>query len=246
MKRWLIVLLALALLGGAAFTLRWMLYNGIIIPTAFSAGRYPVRGVDVSSYQGEIDWETLAKEDIQFAFLKATEGSGFEDPFFQANIHGASQTDLRIGAYHFFSFESPGQTQADNFISVVPKLEHMLPPVIDVELYASNLHAMPSREVVKPELVDLLSRLEAHYGMKPILYATEHSYTLYLEGDYQEYDIWIRNVLKKPKLSDGRSWTFWQYTSKERLPGYVGKETFIDMNVFSGSPEDFALYPPAP
>ena len=49
-------------------------------------------------------------------------------------------------------------------------------------------------------------------------------------------------MVSQPSLSDGREWTFWQYTNRERLEGYQGEERFIDMNVFRGSEEDFAAY----
>lgn len=65
---------------------------------------------------------------------------------------------------------------------------------------------------------------------------------LLLAGAYEDYDIWIRDVVSQPSLSDGREWTFWQYTNRERLEGYQGEERFIDMNVFRGSEEDFAAY----
>lgn len=63
-----------------------------------------------------------------------------------------------------------------------------------------------------------------------------------LAAAYEDYDIWIRDVVSQPSLSDGREWTFWQYTNRERLEGYQGEERFIDMNVFRGSEEDFAAY----
>ena len=106
-----------------------LVYHGVILLNGFSNTKFPVRGVDVSSYQGEIDWDTLSGQNIQFAFIKATEGSSHVDPFFLHNYEEASQTDLRIGAYHFFSYDSSGGTQAENFISVVPKDKNMLPPV---------------------------------------------------------------------------------------------------------------------
>ena len=88
----------------------------------------------------------------------------------------------------------------------------------------------------------MLQALEDHYGQKPILYATEKSYRLYLSGDYDEYDIWIRNVITKPELSDHRNWRFWQYTNREKLSGYHGDEQYIDMNVFNGTAQEFAQY----
>ena len=81
-----------------------------------------------------------------------------------------------------------------------------------------------------------------HYGQKPIIYATEKSYELYLDGDYEQYDIWIRNVISKPELSDCRNWCFWQYTNRGKLGGYHGDERYIDMDVFNGSTQEFTQY----
>ena len=208
-----------------------------------SGERYPVRDVDVSVYQGGIDWKTLAEQDISFAFIKATEGSSSVDPNFCWNYSQARQSGLRIGAYHFFSFDSNGAAQAENFIGVVEPFEGMLPPVVDVELYGSKKMHPPAREEVTEQLTVLLERLEDHYGLRPVIYATGSAYERYLAGSYAGYDIWIRNVYSAPRLKDGRDWTFWQYTDRGRLDGYAGEEPYIDLNVFNGTAEEFAAYP---
>jgi lysozyme len=201
-----------------------------------------VRGVDVSSYQGIIDWKILSKQDIQFAFIKATEGSCYIDEYFTYNYEQAMKTDLRIGAYHFFSYDSRGSTQADNFIATVPKSKNMLPPVVDIEFYGDKEKHLPNKVDVTYNLTTMLEMLEKFYGVKPIIYATQKSYKLYISGSYTEYDIWIRNVFFKPSLPDEREWTFWQYSDKEKLKGYNGSEKFIDMNVFKGSQQEFDEY----
>lgn len=242
-KRWLVILSAFAgacLLAG--LTLFLLVWNGVLLLNSPSRETYPVRGVDVSSYQGEIDWPVLAGQDIQFAFIKATEGSRFVDNYFSYNFAQAQESGLRVGAYHFFSYDSPGETQAENFIRTVPVVQGALPPVVDVEFYGGNEKHPPEKEPVERELSVMLEKLEKQYGQRPILYATEKSYSLYLAGGFVDYDIWIRNVITSPTLSDGRDWTFWQYTNRERLDGYRGKETFIDMNVFDGTKEEFAVY----
>ena len=109
---------------------------------------YTVRGIDVSSYQGKIHWPTLSSQRISFAFIKATEGSSHKDPNFDHNWKEAQKTHLRIGAYHFMSFETPGKTQAKNFISTVGKTGGDLPPVVDVELYGGFIAKNPSAEQV--------------------------------------------------------------------------------------------------
>lgn len=118
----------------------------------------------------------------------------------------------------------------------------MLPPVIDLEFYGDKEKNPPAKAEVDTQLKAMLDALEAHYGCKPILYATEKSYELYLAGGYAEYDIWIRNVITTPTLSDQREWTFWQYTNRARLDGHNGEEKYIDINVFHGSTEEFQAY----
>lgn len=76
----------------------------------------------------------------------------------------------------------------------------------------------------------------------PVLFNVMTPYSKLDERDYEEYDIWIRNVISKPKLSDNRNWTFWQFTNRDKLDGYKGKEKYIDVNVFHGSREEYDTY----
>jgi lysozyme len=216
--------------------------RGILMPNGHLAEAYAVKGVDVSSYQGDIDWAVLSESGIRFAFIKATEGSGYVDPRFAENYKNAAETDLRIGAYHFFSYESGGGTQADLFIATVPRVENMLPPVVDVEFYGYYEQNPPSREAVIKELTVLIARLKAHYHLRPIIYASEESYRLYISNGFEDCDIWIRNVFTKPSMPDRRDWTFWQYTDRATLDGYSGEEAHIDMNVFVSTAEEFERY----
>ena len=227
----------------STITIFMLWFNGIFLLNSPSETEYPIRGVDVSSYQGDIDWNLLSSQKISFAFIKATEGSSFVDPCFEYNFSEAQKYDIAIGAYHFFSYDSKGETQAENFINNVRAFDGMLPPVIDLEFYGDKKQNPPSREDVSSNLKAMLEMLEAHYGLKPIIYATGLSYKLYLSEEYEEYDIWIRNVVSKPTLSDKREWTFWQYADREILDGYSGKERFIDMNLFAGTKEEFDAYP---
>lgn len=217
-------------------------YNGIIWFNTPSMKKYPVRGVDVSSYQGTIDWKKLESQDVSFAFIKATEGSGYTDEYFAENYKNSAETDIRVGAYHFFSFDSPGKTQAENFIKAVEKREGMLPPVIDVEYYNGNGSNPPDEDNARQNLHDLISALYEYYGMNPVIYATDVTYNRYIKNHFEENDIWIRSIFTKAELSDGREWTFWQYCNRGRLEGYDGIEKFIDLNVFNGTKEEFENY----
>lgn len=219
----------------------FLLYHwGILQFNHPDAGTYPVQGVDVSTYQGNIDWPVLADNDLTFAFIKATEGSSFQDEKFKYNWEMAGKTPLKIGAYHFFSYETSGADQAANYIKTVPLKEDALPPVVDIEFYGSyTRYTAPDKEVVSKELTELLNRLEAHYGKRPIIYTSTKPYTAYIADDYADYPIWIRNFYACPILSDHKQWTFWQYSDKGSLPGYTGYAPNIDLNVYCGSYEAF-------
>lgn len=234
-KRNLIIAILLVLI--IVIFILW--FYGIIIFNYPSNKKYPIRGVDVSSYQGNIDWESLSKQEIKFAFIKATEGSSFVDEKFKINYENARKTDIKVGAYHFFSYDSNGDTQADNFINNVPKTDDMLPPVVDIEFYGDKNKNIPDVKETQKQLTILLTKLEEYYEKKPIIYATYKSYNLYISNNYQDNYIWIRDVYFTPKLKDNRNWTFWQFTDKVRLKGYDGKEKRIDVNVFNGTSEDF-------
>lgn len=233
-----IPLILLVLLGLLAL----LVFQGVLPLNRPSKADYPIRGVDVSSYQGEIDWPLLASQGIQFAYIKATEGSSFVDAQYENNMENALKTDLKVGAYHFFSYDSSGATQGAHFIKTVTQEEGMLPPVIDVEFYGDKERNLPDAASAKQKLSAMVGLLTAHYQTPPVLYATEKSYRLYIARDFPDCEIWIRNVVTEPTLSDGRSWTFWQYSNRIRLDGYNGEESFIDMNIFQGSASDFAAF----
>lgn len=222
--------------GVTALTLVGLLVAyGIIWPNRILAAGHDVRGVDVAHYQGTIDWDVLADQDLDFAWIKATEGASHTDSRFTANWAAATQTDLLVGAYHFMSFESPGADQAANLVAEVPATPGTLPPVIDLEFYGTYYEDHPAPEAVHAILEPLVAGIEGHYGVAPIVYVTAEAYDLYLADRYPDLPVWIRSVAWAPRLSDGRDWTVWQYSNRDRLLGYDGVEPYIDMNVFAGT-----------
>lgn len=236
------VLLWLVLVAGALLAvLGAMRWRGLLLlPHEADPDTWEVFGVDVSTYQGLVDWQVLAEQGVDFAFIKATEGSGLRDRRFAENWAGAAEAGVRAGAYHFFSYDSPGETQAENFIAAVPVTEGALPPVVDLEFYGDYLKNPKEREEVRPILDALLEALEARYGVKPILYVTYRSYRLYLSGgDYAGYPIWCSSPVVAPLIP---GWSFWQYSHSARLEGYYGSEPRIDLNVFSGTRAEFERF----
>lgn len=242
MGRFALRLGVVCLLGGIFFVLQ---HNGMVWFNMPSHSAYPLRGVDVSAHQGQIQWEILSNEGIRFAFIKATEGSSWVDKQFAYNFEHAQRHGLYVGAYHFFSFDSAGHTQGENFINNVPLIEsaYILPPVVDIEFYGSKAANPPKAQDVYEQLDILLARLESHYGFKPIIYTTPSFYDMYLRGRYGEYPLWIRSVFFAPDslwarlfnvYFDKHSWVFWQYNPKGVLKGYYGNEKYIDLNIFNG------------
>ena len=202
-------------------------------------GAFPVKGIDASHFQGEIDWDVLSGQNIDFAFIKATEGSGGTDECFSKNWEDAKKTGLTTGAYHFFSFDSGAAAQADNYITTVGALKGMLPPTVDFEFYGDHEAHPPDVTQTRRSLRELLNILENHYGTKPIIYATMKSYDLYLKDEFDAYPLWIRNVYYTPEFDLKGKWTFWQYSDRAVLPGYTGDEKYIDLNVFHGDKNEF-------
>ena len=216
--------------------------QGIIHINNPNPDKYPVVGVDVSNHQGEIDWNVLTEQEIDFAFIKATEGSTFVDPYFKSNWDSAVATGIRVGAYHFFSFESSGENQAKSFCKNVPQLENMLPPVVDVEYYG-EFKSKKDLDIpkIKEELRTFINILEKEYGMKPIIYCGL-LYDSIIKGDFTDYDLWYPSVYL-PLIKNKENLAFWQYSNNHILNGYTGTQKFIDMNVYIGSEEEFAKYP---
>lgn len=236
--KWKITAGAVAVLFVLALAGVYCVYNGYILLNNPSRSRYPVRGVDVSHYQGDINWEILGNEDITFAYIKATEGSSHVDPQFTKNWQEAGETQLRTGAYHFFSFDSPGEGQLAHFIQTVPAEPGRLPPVVDFEFYGDKKVNPPEPETAAEQLKILLDGLEAHYGVQPVIYATEEAWEMYIKGRFDQYPLWIRNVKTRPGTGTA-PWMFWQYSNRGRLKGYTGEEEYIDLNVYAGTREQW-------
>ena len=221
---------------GASLLAATALSSMVVSKAEVNRNKYPVFGVDVSNYQGDINWQELEAQNVSFAFIKATEGSGHTDESVRRNLDRAAGTGIKVSAYHFFSFDSAGETQADNFIAAVSRDEIDMPPVVDIEYYGDKRKNKPSQAETESILRPLLSRLEAYYGVKPIIYTTLPVYFRYVKGSFSDYPLWIRSVTFEPDLMN---WKFWQYSDKGTLTGYDGDEEHIDLNVYNGSEEDF-------
>lgn len=200
------------------------------IATAIGS-KYAIQGVDISHYQGDIDWNVLEKQGISFAYIKATEGSSYVDPNLDKNYQGIQDTGLEYGFYHFLSLESSPETQFENFKAAVDEYHMDIIPAIDIEWYGDVKKNPPEKEVVLSTLLQMVSLFEEEYGQKPVVYTTQSYYFKYFRDENPDFPIWIRNVYFPPS----QDWTIWQYTDRAVLNGYSGDEIYIDRDVIKES-----------
>src|SRR5213076_680529 len=133
--------------------------------------RYPLRGIDVSHYQGSIDWRRVARDDVAFAYVKATEGVHGRDARFARNWREARRAGVRVGAYHYFIFCRSGRAQARNFLAVAPRGKGTLPPAVDLEI-GRGCAGRLTGAAMRRELDAFLSLVEAREGRRAVLYVT--------------------------------------------------------------------------
>jgi lysozyme len=204
--------------------------------------QYPVHGIDVSKYQGDIDWHRVRAAGIDFAFIKATEGGDHADDRFLDNWRAARQAGMPRGAYHYYYFCRTAAEQAEWFIRNVPRDAGALPPVLDLEWTPRSRTCThrPAPETVRDEARRFLQALTAHYGKRPIVYTTVDFYRDNDLGRMAGYHFWLRSVAGHPSIVyPAQRWAFWQYTGTGVVSGIDGP---TDLNVFAGSPAQWRAW----
>jgi len=190
-----------------------------------------LKGVDVSHYQKQIEWDVVATTNpVDFAFVKATEGHDYVDSLFCRNWESLQGHGIRRGAYHFFRAYGCGEEQADNFLSLVDMQPGDLAPVLDIERTDGIDPA-----IMLEEAHIWLRHVENVLHIKPIIYTNQHFYDRYLAGQFDQYPLWIARYSEtSPLLADGKIWDIWQYSNEGCVDGICQK---VDLNVFPGTPE---------
>jgi len=190
-------------------------------------------GIDVSQFQGTIDWEQAKAVDdglpLTFVFVRATAGNDKKDHQFDTNWQKAKEHNFIRGAYHYYRPNENSIEQATNFIKTVALNKGDLPPVLDIE----QLPKDQSMDSLKKGLKRWLDRVEAHYGIRPIIYSGEKYYTDFLKKEFSDYTFWVANyndwvgTIKE-------DWAFWQFTEKAAIPGISER---VDLNIYNGTPK---------
>lgn len=194
-------------------------------------------GIDVSEFQGEIDWETVEtveeKFPIAFVVIRATAGNNKADSQFKTNWLGAKKKKLIRGAYHYYRPNENSLEQAELFIKTVHLHKGDLPPILDIE----KLPKEQSLANLKLGLRRWLNAVEAHYKVKPIIYTGEKYYDDFLKEEFSDYLFWIANYnFYREKLDD--HWLFWQFTEKASIKGIKGN---VDVDIFNGDAEQLGF-----
>jgi lysozyme len=198
---------------------------------------YPIVGIDVSNHQGAIDWPKVHAGGVRFAYIKASEGRDFRDKSFERNWAGAAAAGIPRGAYHFFTACKPGVEQAKNFIAAVPRESASLPPVVDVEHDGPCRDGAPVADLVG-EIERFMTDVQAHYGVRPLVYTTAEFHDANLEGKLASEQFWIRSLVVEPRFRKAE-WRLWQYHNWGTRPGIEGP---VDLNVFRGTEADFRTF----
>lgn len=249
--RWLLLaLLPLSLMISGCTSASYDLMETASIPPRFgdkdpqdfgdkTPNHHAVHGIDVSKWNGDVDWGKVKQSGVSFVFIKATEGKDMVDPKFEEYWKQAAAAGIAHAPYHFYYFCSTADEQADWFIRNVPKASMHLPPVLDVEWNhtSKTCKYQPSALTVRTEMQRFMDRIEAHYGKRPIIYTSVDFHRDNLVGQFQDYHFWVRAVAQHPQeIYSERRWAFWQYTSTGVVPGIKGD---TDINVFAGTQKNW-------
>lgn len=194
---------------------------------------YEIHGIDISHYQGTIDWDALQNAMIKgcplrFIFIKATEGSTRIDDRFNENFSRAREYGFIRGAYHFWTNKSTPRDQAYYFLNHVHLQEGDLPPVLDIEHKPNNR----TTEDFQRDVLTWLHIVEDKYHVKPIIYTYYKFKERYLSASvFDDYPYWIAHYYVDRVEYKGK-WKFWQHTDAGKLPGIKG---YVDFDIYNGS-----------
>ena len=192
-----------------------------------------ILGIDVSHFQGDIDWAKIKSANIRFAYDKAAQGSRYKDPKYAQNKVGARNVGLAHGSYHFFTSNESGLAQAAHFCQVVDYKEGDMPPVLDLE-QGSIVNGVTILAFQK-EVVDWLNEVERQLGVKPIIYTNHPFGEQYLDHpDFSAYELWIAEYgvssPKIPKQWKEKGWLIWQRSERGSIEGAIGD---VDHDLFN-------------
>lgn len=193
------------------------------------------KGIDVSRWQGAIDWEKVKADGVEFAMLRAGYGQGNIDAQFERNAGECTRLGIPFGVY-WFSYaytEAMARREAEHCLEAVRPYKLSYPVAFDFE-YDSVSYAQKHGVTITKQLASDMTRAFCEEiraaGYTPIVYANPDYLSRYFDADIAErYDIWLAQWPRNPDLDNPpRECTIWQYSSSGTISGISGR---VDMNV---------------
>ncbi len=197
-----------------------------------------VPGIDVSRWQGAIDWQKVVDAEYRFALIRATIGDTYTDPRFGENWGGARAAGLLLSAYHVLTPNVAADIQVKHFLKILDDREPDLPLVLDVE----RDDGVESAEITR-SVWDCLREIEEQSGRRPVVYTARWFWNRFVlsSSEWQDYDLWVASYTSAPILpKDWKVWRFWQFSESGRVPGVASRST--DLNWYDGSYDDLLQY----
>lgn len=191
--------------------------------------QYPVKGLDVSHHNGNIDFDKVVNDSVNFVIIKATDGVGDTDPKLTANYNNAHRAGLDVGVYHFFRYHRDGHAQAKYFMQVIDTLRIDLPVAIDLE---DSDNESGHESFIAQRLRNMVDDLKAA-GYDVMIYANRDQYNAYIDGRFDDVSIWMASSYA-PKPGERRD--IWQHSHKGSVNGIDGP---VDINTFNGSAAEY-------
>lgn len=180
-------------------------------------------GIDVSNWEGEINFRKVREAGIRIVYIKATQGRNIIDPDFERNYREAEREKLRIGFYHYVMAENleEAKEEAAFFYNRIKDKRQHARPAMDFEEFGT----LPYQEIRNISLQFLLE-LETKSGHRPILYSDASNAAHVFDDDrLRKYPLWIAQYgVKKPDMENQwKRWSGWQYTDSGHVKGIHGK-----------------------
>lgn len=190
---------------------------------------FPIQGLTVTEHNGPINWfEIKAKDQIRFAYVRATIGAGEQDARFAENWDGLYQAGVRRGAIHVFSLCQLAADQAGNFVANVPAHADALPMAVELD-FQSDCPARPDRRVVLLEIAHFIQAVEERTGKLVVLKVTPGFEARYRVGIAFARKLWAVQSFFPPSYFD-KAWAMWQANAYRRIQGVAGP---VEWNVMA-------------
>lgn len=174
-------------------------------------------GIDVSSWQGYIDYSEVKKAGIEVVYIKASEGRTLKDPYFEVNYRNAKENGLKVGFYHYLTSRNIQNaiTQAEFFSSVIEGKEPDCKLAMDFESFGN----LTINEINAIGLA-FMRRVEELTGKEMVIYSNTYNARTKFGGEITKYPLWLAQWQVSKPSDNGKwdTWAGWQYTSKGTIP----------------------------